>query len=92
MAAKSNNNPRRLYLKVRSRLGLTFDSEIESLTGQNNAGEFDVLRDHAKFIALIKDKLTVRLLDGTIREIPVDNAIIRVKGEVVQVFIGIKQT
>ena len=80
-----------LYLKVRSREGLVFDSEVESVSGVNDDGKFDVLRSHAKFISIIKGKLTVRLLDGVVREIPVDNAVMRVKGEEIQVFLGIKQ-
>ena len=87
MAAKF----RRLFLKVITRKGTSFDAEIDSLTGHNDKGDFDVLRQHSQFISLIKNKLIVRLLDRKVQEIPVDNAIMRVKGENIEVFIGIKQ-
>jgi len=83
--------PEHLYLKVRTRRGISFESEIQSLTGFNEVGRFDVLRKHAQFISHIKDKIIVRMLDGTTKEIPVENSIMRVKGEKVLVFVGIKQ-
>jgi len=87
----ANDPKRRLFLKVLTRRGPSFDAEVASITGFNDTGEFDVLPEHAQFISLIKDKLVVRLLDGKTQEIPVDNAIMRVQGENILVFVGIKQ-
>ena len=84
------NKPERLYLKIFTRQGILFDSEIASLSSTNIEGKFDVLRQHAQFISIIKDKITIRMLDGKVQEISVDNAVMRVKGEVIQVFLGIK--
>ncbi len=81
----------KLFLKVITRQGILFDGEIKSVSSTNEAGNFDVLRKHAQFISIIKNKIVIRKLDDTINEIPVDNAIMRVKGEQVQVFLGIKQ-
>lgn len=81
----------RLFLKVITRQGVLFDAEVDSVSSVNNRGPFDVLRQHAQFITIIKDKVTIRKLDNTIQEIPVDNAVMRVKGELVQVFLGVKQ-
>lgn len=81
----------KLYLKILTRKGTIFNQEIESLTSYNDTGRFDVLREHAQFISIIKNKVIARLKDGKDQQIPVDNAIMRVKGEVVEVFLGIKQ-
>lgn len=81
----------RLFLKVITRQGELFDGEVKSLSSSNAEGVFDVLREHTQFISIIKEKLTIRKLDNSVQEIPVDNAIMRVKGELVQVFLGIKQ-
>jgi len=81
----------KLFLKVITRQGILFDGEIKSVSSTNEAGNFDVLRKHAQFISIIKNKIVIRKLDDTVNEIPVDNAIMRVKGEQVQVFLGIKQ-
>lgn len=88
MAARANQ---KLYLKIFTRQGILFDSEIASLSSTNVDGKFDVLRQHAQFISIIKEKITIRLLNGTVQEVPVDNAVMRVKGEQAQVFLGIKQ-
>lgn len=84
-------NNRKLFLKIITRQGILFNSEISSLSSKNDQGSFDVLRDHAQFISIIKDKITVRMPDGKVQEIPVDNGVMRVKADVVQVFLGIKQ-
>lgn len=81
----------RLFLRVLTRSGALFDGEVDSVSSVNQKGAFDVLRRHSQFISIIKDKIVIRMLDGTKREIPVDNAVMRVKGELVQVFLGIKQ-
>lgn len=89
MAAKPQ--PERLFLKIFTRQGILFDSEVDSLTSKNTEGTFDVLRQHAQFISIIKEKIIIRNINGKIQEVPVDNAVMRVKGELVQVFLGIKQ-
>lgn len=89
MAAKARVP--RLFLKVITRGGVLFDSEVNSVSSTNNRGPFDVLRQHTQFISIVKDRITIRKLDNAIQEIPVDNAVMRVKDELVQVFLGIKQ-
>lgn len=81
----------KLILTVHTRRGVIFEQEVESITSYNDTGRFDVLLQHAQFISLIKNKVVARLLDGRDQQIPVDNAIMRVKGEKVEVYLGIKQ-
>jgi F-type H+-transporting ATPase subunit epsilon len=85
------SNISKLFLKIITRQGVLFNSEIKSLSSRNDRGPFDVLREHAQFISIIKDKITIRMPDGKVQEIPVDNGVMRVKGELIQVFLGIKQ-
>lgn len=84
-------NNQKLILTVLTRRGVIFDQEVLSLTSYNDTGRFDVLQEHAQFISIIKDKIIARLLDGRDQQIPVSNGIMRVKGEKVEVFLGIKQ-
>lgn len=81
----------KLFLKIITRQGVLFDKEITSLSSSNDKGPFDVLRNHTQFISIIKDKITIKNLDGTVQEIAVNNAVMRVKSGLVQVFLGIKQ-
>lgn len=81
----------KLFLKIITRQGVPFNGEIKSLSSTNEHGAFDVLQKHTQFISIIKKKLTIRMLDNSVREIPIDNAVMRVKGSEVQVYLGIKQ-
>lgn len=83
--------PSKLHLKILTRQGVVFDGEVKSLSSKNAEGNFDVLQKHAQFISIIKDKITIRLASGQVQEVPVDNGVMRVKGQLVQVFLGIKQ-
>lgn len=85
------NEPPRLFLKILTRQGILFDSEVDSVSSTNSEGKFDVLRQHTQFISIIKDKITIRTLDGKVQELAVDNAVMRVKDGQIQVFLGIKQ-
>lgn len=80
-----------LHLKIITRQGVLFDNQVISVSSKNDAGPFDVLEKHTQFISIIKDKVVIRLQGGKVQEVPVDNAVMRVKGELVQVFLGIKQ-
>lgn len=81
----------KLFLRILTRRGVLFEQEVESITSYNDTGRFDVLREHAQFISIIKDKIITRLQNGKDQQIPVDSGIMRVKGEIVEVFLGIKQ-
>ena len=81
----------KLILTVLTRRGVIFDQEVESITSYNDTGRFDVLPEHSQFISIVKNKIVARLKDGRDQQIPVDNAIMRVKGVKVEVFLGVKQ-
>jgi len=87
----ASSGAKKLFLKIITRQGVVFDGEVESLSSKNAQGAFDVLKQHAQFISIIKEKIIIRLGGGKVQEVPIDNAVMRVKGELVQVFLGIKQ-
>ena len=80
-----------IFLKVRSKEAVVFDGPVKSITSFNDKGEFDVLPQHANFISLIKRFLSFRDFNGTKREIRINNAIMRVEGQRVEVFVGIRK-
>ena len=82
---------RNFYLKVRTRQNMLFEGPISSLSSVNETGKFDVLIKHANFISLIKDYLIINLIDGTKREIKVENAILRVLDNQADVYLGVKE-
>ncbi len=81
---------RRFHLKVHSRQGLVFEGDVDSITSFNETGKFDILAQHANFISLIKKSLTIRDSTGKLREIKVDNALLRMKENQVEVYLGVQ--
>ena len=81
----------KFQLKVVSREGSVFEGKVSSITSYNEKGKFDVLAQHANFISLIKKGLSVRETEtGEEREISFDDALIRVKENFVEVYLGIE--
>ena len=77
-------------LKVVSREGVIFEGHVESITSYNEKGKFDVLGQHANFISLISKGLMIRTKDKRVNEIKFDNALLRVRKNVVEVYIGVE--
>ena len=78
------------HLMVQSREGVVYEGNVVSITSFNEEGEFDILAQHANFISLIQKKLIVRNISGEQREIQVDNALLRLKKDKVEVYLGAK--
>lgn len=77
-------------LTIKSREGIIFSGKVESVTSYNKKGKFDILPTHANFISLIFDKITVRTSSGETKEIAIKNALLRVRQDVVEVYVGIE--
>jgi F0F1-type ATP synthase epsilon subunit len=69
---------------------MVFEGEVDSVTSFNEEGKFDILAQHANFISLIKKSLTIRDAAGKLREIKVDNALLRMKENQVEVYLGVQ--
>ena len=77
-------------LFVRSREGIVYKGEVDSITSFNEEGEFDVLAQHANFISLIQKALIIRDLSGKVKKIDVSNALMRVRKNYVEVYLGVE--
>lgn len=84
-----NDNPK-FHLLVRSRDGKIYEGDVQSITSFNEKGMFDVLGQHANFISLIKDKLIIADLNGSRKDIPVNNGLMRVRENNVEVYLGVE--
>lgn len=80
-----------LYLMVRNREQVLFSGEVVSVSSHNDKGKFDVLKRHANFISLISKSLLIRLKDGKEKEIKIDNGVMKVLGNKVEVYLGIRE-
>ena len=81
-----------LNLKIQTREDILYKGEVDSLSSVNNTGKFDVLRQHANFISMIKDYLIIREINGKEREVKLGTGIMRVAGNKVNVYLGIKKS
>jgi F-type H+-transporting ATPase subunit epsilon len=79
------------HLKVSSREGVVYEGEVSSITSYNEKGKFDVLAEHANFISLITNGLEIiEANKKEVKNISLDNALIRVKDNNVEVYLGVE--
>ena len=63
---------------------------MDSITSFNESGKFDVFASHANFISLIQNALVISTSDGERKEIEVGLALLRVRNNDVEVYLGIE--
>lgn len=80
-----------LQLLVKTRDGTLFDGVVESVTSVNKVGKFDILGNHANFISLIQEKLTIKEENGGKREFPIESGLVRTSKNKVEIYLGIKK-
>ena len=80
----------KFHLLVRSRDGVVFRGDVNSITSFNEGGQFDVLERHANFISLIEKSLIIRDLTGKMRKIGVSSALMRVRDNFVEIYLGVE--
>ena len=78
-----------LSVIVRSREGIKWEGEAESVTSVNEVGPFDVLPLHTNFVALINNRLTIHKPGGQNEEINLKKGVMTVTSNKVTVLIGV---
>lgn len=84
-----NDDTKKLKVIVRERASLFFEGECMAVSSINDIGPFDILVDHANFIAIIKEKLTLHFSKDSRKDFDITGGIIRVKENIVEVYLGI---
>ena len=79
----------KLQVVIKSRKKELYNSFASSVTSINSTGVFDVLPQHANFITLVKDYITVDEGLPTKQFFKLDRGVIRVKDDVVTAYLGI---
>ena len=82
-------SPTTLRVTVRDRKRVLFNKEATAITARNETGIFDVLAQHANFISLINQSITIHTLDGEKVTIPINNGVIKVKANAVHCYINL---
>ena len=68
-----------------------FEGKAKAVSSTNERGKFDVLSLHTNFVSIIKEKVVIEQLDGKKKEIPIEEAIMKVHENKIWIFVGIKE-
>jgi F0F1-type ATP synthase epsilon subunit len=80
-----------IHVIVRDRNKVLYDGQATGLSCKNSKGTFDILLNHANFISLVNETLYIHEGNGVDKVIPMNNAIIKAKENVVEVYVGVKK-
>lgn len=79
----------RIRVTVRNRKKIIFDDYVTALTSRNDSGTFDVLPEHSNFISVLRDSITLHLVDGRKIKILLKNGLIKVKDNAIKCYIDL---
>lgn len=85
-----SNNKLPIKVKVRDSETVIFEGEVERISSYNEVGPFDVYPMHANFISILSKQLALYHNKEKIKEMKLEQAIMKVKGDVVHIFLGIE--
>lgn len=69
---------------------IIFQGEVDRVTSYNELGRFDVYPMHANFISIIKQGVDLYLHHEKIKELKLEQAVMKVKKDEVHIFLGIE--
>lgn len=78
-----------LQVTIRDRVGDQYDGQAKAVTCVNEKGRFDILSQHTNFISTIKDKVTIHLPEGGVKEFNFENGVIQVASDNVILYLGV---
>lgn len=91
MDNKNQDKKPLILLKIQTKEGVSFNDSVKAVTSFNEKGIFDVLPEHENFISVIKDKIIIHTKDGGIKEMKIDNGVLKVYGNEAHIFLRLAQ-
>lgn len=79
-----------ITIKIRDAETIIFEGETDRISSFNEVGRFDVFPMHANFISIINQELTIYNKNQKVKEVKIEQAILKVKQDVANIFIGIE--
>ena len=67
-----------------------FEGQVDRITSFNEVGRFDVYPMHANFISILNQKITLYNNHQIVKEMNIEQAIMKVKQDKVTIFLGIE--
>src|SRR6266566_3748767 len=84
------SNSKILKVKVRDTENILFEGEVDRISSFNEVGPFDIYPMHANFISLIQKNLALYHKHEKVKELKLEQAVMKVKQDVVEIFLGIE--
>lgn len=81
---------KKLNLKIRDTQSVLFEGMVDRITTLNEVGPFDVYPMHANLISILRNQLLVYNDHKMIKEIKFEQAVLKVKQDKAQVFLGLE--
>ena len=67
-----------ITVTIKNRKGVLVQEEVKAVSSINDKGIFDILPEHANFISIIKDNITLHKKDGSKNEMKISKGVLRV--------------
>jgi F0F1-type ATP synthase epsilon subunit len=83
-------NNKVIKVVVRDTENIIFEGEVDRITSYNEVGRFDIYPLHANFISVINQELALYNNRKKIKEIKLEEAVIKVKKDVISIYLGIE--
>ena len=75
---------------VRDTTTIIFEGEVDRIGSFNEVGQFDVFPMHANFISIIRQELALYNKNEKLKELKLEQAVMKVKQDEVHIFLGIE--
>jgi F0F1-type ATP synthase epsilon subunit len=79
-----------LKVTIQTTEEIIYDGPAERITSYNEFGRFDIYPLHANFISIIGQELAVYHNKNKVKELTFEQAILKVKQDMVEIFLGIE--
>jgi F0F1-type ATP synthase epsilon subunit len=80
-----------LNVIVRDAQSVVFDGQVDRISSYNQVGRFDIYPMHANFISIIRDQITFYFNNKVVKDIKIEQAVLKVKKDMAQIFLGIEE-
>src|SRR5258706_16112218 len=84
------SNAKLIKVIVQDTENIIFEGEVDRISSFNEVGPFDIYPMHANFISLIRNKLALYHKHEKVKELKLEQAVIKIKQDIVKIFLGIE--
>ena len=79
-----------ISLIIRDTNQVIYEGSVDRISSYNEVGAFDIFPMHANFISILQKNISIYLKNQLIKEINIDQAVLKTKRDKVEIFVGIE--